>query len=742
MSKRRRLALVVDSFEGEFQSALLNTTIAVAHHHDVDVVAVAGGVIDDPDDSHRNFVYKLLGRETVEGVIFASATVGHRATETQLRGVAEGFELPTVSIGAELPDFQSFLIDNERGMYELVSHLILQHHHERFAFMSGPPANQESVDRQRGLERALDEHGFDLPPELIVEGNFLRESGPRAVAMLLDKRGISPRELDALVCANDEMAIGALDELEHRGIRVPRDIALTGFDDIQYARFLRVPLTTVRQPLSHLVTTAIETVLALIVGDAPPPNEPLLPPEFVSRRSCGCLRRSRETRPSDIIIATDRPFDESVMHHFTNFRRNLDAVVRVRLDEIREDWDRKLAFALARQVEDPYDRSIFLGEAEELLSDILRSGGSVAQFQDALLNLRRLAMQAASSGEQKLAVDDAFDDTLVLASDMSAMAQAKKRYDTLQQMRAFNNVTAALLAAPDLSALSRAGADHLPNVGIHSGVISLFGSDLTQLEAHMSFDDTGPHFDTTPYAAETLVPPHILAGKIYVVEALSVPGEQLGIAAFEHGPEDGAIYERLRQTISAAVQGARLTLAVEQARQAVAKLAVTDPLTGLFNRRHFATCLERELAQSRQNKVPCSLLVVDLDGFKSINDRFGHDEGDRVLRRVANQLRGEVRDTDTVARFGGDEFVAVLPGAPQDVAIQVAERILKRMKRVRKTDTAVPILASIGVATVEPGGGIRDAKTLFRIADQALLDAKRAGKGRVHVAHFDDIRRI
>lgn len=731
MTRRRRIALVVNSLEGEFSSTLLSATTEIARQKDVEIVAVSGGILDHPEEGHGNFVYNLLGPGNVDGVILATATIGHSTTESRLLRLIENFGVPTVSLGVTLGSFPSLHIDNEHGMHELTNHLIHSHNLRRIAFISGPPSNQESIERQRGVEQALLEHGLELDPDLIVEGTFRQDSGERAIATLFDQRGLSTKDVDAIMCANDDMAIGALDALERRNIRVPRDVALTGFDDVSYAQLLRVPLTTIRQPLSGLVTTAIETILGELSSGTAQATDTSLRSTMITRRSCGCVRRTRETRPSDIVVGTGRPFREAVVARFTNFRRDLDAVVRARLDETREEWDTRLATALATQVEKPYKMTVFVSEVEELLSDIVRRGGSVSRFQDALLNLRRLAMQATSAPDQKLVVDDAFDDALVLASEMSAMAQAKKRYETMLQLRTFNDVTAALLAAPDLSALSRAGAQHLPRVGIESAVISLFGTEPEQLDVHMSFDRTGPQFDTPSFPIGDLAPAHLLSADVCVVLPLSVPGDQLGIAAFEYGAEDGAVYERLRQVISAAVQGARLTQAVEQARQIVALQAITDALTGLYNRRHFFECLDKELAEALAQEQPLSLLVLDLDGFKQVNDEFGHDEGDRLLMRVGKQLLREVRDSDIVARFGGDEFVAVLPNTSTDIAERVANRIVSRLKHARSTDKASMVSASVGVATT--GEQIRDAKILFRAADQALLAAKQAGKDQVVV---------
>jgi diguanylate cyclase (GGDEF)-like protein len=159
--------------------------------------------------------------------------------------------------------------------------------------------------------------------------------------------------------------------------------------------------------------------------------------------------------------------------------------------------------------------------------------------------------------------------------------------------------------------------------------------------------------------------------------------------------------------------------------------AFTDPLTGCYNRRSFEMQLDKDLLMAKRVQQPLSLIVLDLDRFKHLNDTAGHDAGDAALRKLADCFRQEVRGADSAARFGGDEFAVILPQARSDGALLVAERL-----RVRIEEIAIPgfgnLTTSIGIASFPLHGNTRP--DLFRAADGALYAAKRAGRNCVRVA--------
>jgi diguanylate cyclase (GGDEF)-like protein len=164
----------------------------------------------------------------------------------------------------------------------------------------------------------------------------------------------------------------------------------------------------------------------------------------------------------------------------------------------------------------------------------------------------------------------------------------------------------------------------------------------------------------------------------------------------------------------------------------VKKEAIYDTLTNLFNRRYFEERLSAETQKAFESESNLSMIMVDIDHFKKVNDTFGHDGGDKVLREIASLLKNSVRKHDTVARYGGEEFVLLLPGAPLDPTNMVAERIRRSVENTSfdMGQTQIHITISLGISSF-PIHRMKSKEELVKMADLALYEAKRGGRNRV-----------
>lgn len=187
---------------------------------------------------------------------------------------------------------------------------------------------------------------------------------------------------------------------------------------------------------------------------------------------------------------------------------------------------------------------------------------------------------------------------------------------------------------------------------------------------------------------------------------------------------------RLNRELEARVEAR--THELQQAIQHLEELASTDPLTGASNRRHFLEVARTEISRATRQVSPLSVVMLDIDFFKAINDRFGHEIGDKVLAGLAGTVHTSLRGGDIFARLGGEEFILMLPGQGIDEAYQLAERLRVRVASMEVPDCPAGITISAGVAGLQDAGD--EIGTLLRRADQALYEAKHRGRNRTCIA--------
>jgi diguanylate cyclase (GGDEF)-like protein len=169
------------------------------------------------------------------------------------------------------------------------------------------------------------------------------------------------------------------------------------------------------------------------------------------------------------------------------------------------------------------------------------------------------------------------------------------------------------------------------------------------------------------------------------------------------------------------------------------KQSVTDSLTGLHNRRRFEELMQTELDMSLRHGDISSLLVIDIDHFKKVNDKHGHPAGDRVLKEVATLLKSNLRKTDILCRVGGEEFVALCKRADKTAAINIGEKMRRNIesKPISFGDIQISVTISVGIATINERNTDQDPDFLYREADAAVYHSKKTGRNRI--SHFEDI---
>lgn len=261
---------------------------------------------------HFNFVYDLIGARNVDAVVVVGSSLAAYGGVDEVAALVRRFEeLPRCSLGLHVAGVPSIEVDQAATMEALVRHLVVDHGCRRFAYLSGPTSHPDAMLRLRAFRRVLTEQGLKDDPDVIRTGDFSRESGRSETEALLAQR---INDLDAVVAANDAMALGAVEALREAGLRVPHDVRVTGFDNVQLARLGSPSLTTVAQPFDELADAALDCLLRQRLG-APVANLRSLKPRLLRRRSCGCSpHHALARKPRSTISTTPRQFIHEHQH--------------------------------------------------------------------------------------------------------------------------------------------------------------------------------------------------------------------------------------------------------------------------------------------------------------------------------------------------------------------------------------------------------------------------------------------
>jgi diguanylate cyclase (GGDEF)-like protein len=228
----------------------------------------------------------------------------------------------------------------------------------------------------------------------------------------------------------------------------------------------------------------------------------------------------------------------------------------------------------------------------------------------------------------------------------------------------------------------------------------------------------------------------------YIILLTALQQEEDLVAGMEAGADDYIAKPFKSNELKVRLRAGRRIIELQgeliTAREALRAKATHDPLTGLWNHEEILHILDRELARADRERTTVGILMVDLDHFKKVNDTYGHMAGDVVLRVIAKRMLTLIRAYDAVGRYGGEEFIVVLPGCDQTSAQTIAERFRCYISKdnVDTPEGMIPVTISLGVA-VSGKGRILDADSMVRAADSALYRAKENGRNRSEVA-LDD----
>jgi signal transduction histidine kinase/DNA-binding LacI/PurR family transcriptional regulator len=622
-SSRKTIGVLAARLERVWGSEFMSGLTDAANTSNVNLICFVGGKpnpIITPGNLQPSYgLYDLVKHDQLDGLILC-ADLAHGLKTGELRQFCRNFVgIPTVTHAIDLEEAPNLLADNLNGMRAAIRHLIEVHKCQHIAFIRGPRDQTEAEQRFQAYQEELLLHNIRYDERLVVQGDYSLESGRAATQTLLEQR---KTRIDAIAASNDRMAFGALEVLQTRGIQVPGEIALTGFDDVAEAQSLGVPLTTVHQDFYEIGRQALLTLLRVIEGESLS-GRLIQPSSLVVRWSCGCLPesiRNAVVGPQEVArtgqLANKREAAIQALLQSAGIAQDHPAVQELR-QAIGATWD---AFLAALRGERNGDT--FLKAVEALIGLLQQNHCEASVWHNEISILRRHALAGINDTELALHAENLFQQARMLVGELSQRAQAYRRLVLERQEEILQGLSFSMAPAMSLNEIGQAIAQHFPVIGIPRWYV-MFYSDVVSPESVLSapsrnyrlllrYDKNGFQIpsDQPNLVTGQLIPRGELPSEqryTAIVMPLTLARNRFGFMWVEMGPDDWEVYARIRNLVSSALLRTMLVEQREQAQREVEHLYAevqqrADELVAAKERAEQAAIENARLYQAEQGR--------------------------------------------------------------------------------------------------------------------------------------------
>jgi signal transduction histidine kinase/DNA-binding LacI/PurR family transcriptional regulator len=635
--------------------------VDAAQEQDVNLISFVGQRLRDPNGflAQANIVYDLVNPEQIDGLIVWTSTIStYLNTQESLSFIERYHPLPTISLGTDIEGIPSILVESYQGLQELMNHLIEEHGYRRLAFISGPENHPYAQARYRAYTDALAKYNLPFDPNLVTPpADWEHSTGYEMIHLLLDQRNLQPHlDLDAVVTASDLFALGALEALQERGINVPKDIGVVGFNDSLEGRATTPPLTSVRGAFYQQGERALEMVLAVLTGE-PVPEQVVLPSQLVVRQSCGCAdaavtqAKIKQVKTYNVHSTPEsRPEIDSKLSQEKLLAEIKQATIQTSIENLSIDWAEQLVQAFLVDI-DGQTTDSFLTTLEGILDQLITAGIDAFIWQNVLSVLRRYAL-AYFDHETLLRAENLVQQARVLIGEIAQRTLLRQEIREKEYTQTLRRIAQALIATFDLDRLRDVLIQEFPALDIPGCYLCLYENlqaptEMAQLIlAYHHSRQNELESQGNRFPSRQLVPSGMLAReKRYsmVVKALYFEDMQLGFVLFEMGPTDGATYATLRGQISSALQGA-LLLQERQRAEAALELAYADVEQQVEER---TQALQQEIAERKRAEAELQRYQEHLEELVSDRTRALEEAQAELMRQERLSALGQL--TATVA---------------------------------------------------------------------------------------------
>lgn len=707
-------------------------------------------------DFQHNTVNDYINKDNLDGVIVITSEMVDYLSKEEILDILKSFkDIPIISVGYPLDEYVSVLVDNRPGINAAMEHLIKKHNKRHIGFIKGIDGVPDSEERFNAYINSLEKYGIPFREDLVYHGDFSFESGMDGAKYFIDEyKG----ELDSVLCSDDIMALGLMKVLKDREYRVPEDLSVIGFDDIEKGRYQATPLSTIRQPLYEMGRKAAE-VLSFIINGEKVPKSILLPTSLICRQSCGCLPipekaflGTSDFKPSKPIeFYLDDQLKDLLIEKFNDDLLNIDKKINKQIPF--------LVNALFNDFKLQQDRG-FLNLLNNLINYIYDSKLDYKIFQKALFNMLKRFSLYIINCDDRARFDHFTEAAGILISELIERKYSLDRMEVERIEWQTTDVVSGFNDSIDIDLLIENLIEDIPRLDIDTFYISLYEGNSVHIVDNdwkiptysnlfiglENGEDLIDKTKTVKYRTLDILPKDYLSSderRTLIFMPLYFRAEQFGLLLFKFKKSEVVIYENLRTQISNSLkisllfkerQDAENELKtafkkIEHANIQLRNISIKDELTGLYNRRGFIKLGKKEYEEVNIKGGSFVLFFLDLDRLKYINDTYGHDAGDSALKDFSEVLKKVFRDKDIIARLAGDEFTVVAINAGKGNIESILSRLDLIISRFNETSNSpYTISASSGYAVYSKGMD-SSFEELIASADENLYIEKKRKKG-------------
>lgn len=764
MGKRMNIALFVAMIENEFSYAVCEGAFLGAKELDANLFVLPGGikdaVYDDFDANYYRYQYNTLysyaNSKGFDAIIIEYGTVTSFLDE---KGKMEflkslGDNVPIILLAGEAEGYSSVCVNNNAGLEEAILHLIDEHKCSKIGFVSGPvDTNQDARERLDVYKKTMASRGLEASDDWVAYGNF-SEFSEEIVEELVKRHP----DIEAIAFANDQMAIGGYNALEHMGLKPGRDVLVTGFDNSPVAMLLEPHLTTVKADTKELAYRAVMECAELVKGNT---VNSYVNSQLVIQNSCGCSGHSsvgddgeyleKQIRAGNMNIIAERIFEKYFNFYFESERtlrmkKLVNHFMGYLFDMIGEDGSLKL------------DAPQFEREFEAFSETYNEGYIDINNLLAVTYTLHDCMERMVTAEHDRVALSRVI--TNAVQNLMTSIM--KQKYMADEHSKVFEivltNITRDMLQfSRDEKKKYQSVLGKFKRMGAESGYIFTYGEGIT----HTSEDQWENPDKIYVKAYYTDDDVHLYEGRerqvdiddIFTTEfvpkdrrfdMLVVPlysgEEQYGIMMLESELANFRYASQIACQISVSIEVLEiikkqnaLKLELEESlaksvesNKILDEMSRSDPLTGIYNRRGFLHTVKKIMDGPFNQGKKAIAVYADMDNLKIVNDEFGHDDGDFSLKTIAGALDESFRQSDVVARMGGDEFAAFALVEEENFGETIKERIRASLKRMNAVSDK-PYYVNMSIGTYEfTIGEETNIDQILNKADAALYVEKKS----------------